>query len=454
VKKNILLILFISIPLNAQIIKTSIFDTNQVSTIFDNRSGLGDYPLGLLWPKGAPRFCYVRPSGLLIGGEAISPQGDTLHIVNDGFNNPTYGDFEPGTTNPWGWLAMPGYDNPDSLKIALSNDTTTWLPSWQAWPGKYGSGLLLADLETYWVMNDSSNAEFNYYPFAADSSFRGLGLEVSCRGYQWDRPEFEDFIIFTYDITNVSDSHLSKLVVGFFSDPIIGGYNDYDDDYCAFYFAEDLVVCYDADGMTGFGIPIGRLGFLVLDSPDKLGLTSAVSVLGEVNNRPKNDSLMWVFMTPGTDSIHSQDCDYVICCASGYFSLNVGETKSYAIALVLGNNLEFFNNIAEARNAYDLITKIDINDSSLTLGIFRLRYNYPNPFNPSTTIEFDLPKTSEVSLKVYNILGEEVATLVSDRLSTGSYSYDWDASSLASGVYLYRLQAADYVETRKMVLMR
>ena len=80
--------------------------------------------------------------------------------------------------------------------------------------------------------------------------------------------------------------------------------------------------------------------------------------------------------------------------------------------------------------------------------------NYPNPFNPITTIDFELPKSGEVILKIYNILGEEVATLVSDRLSTGLYSYEWDASGYASGIYLYRLQAGDYVETRKMVLMR
>jgi hypothetical protein len=59
-----------------------------------------------------------------------------------------------------------------------------------------------------------------------------------------------------------------------------------------------------------------------------------------------------------------------------------------------------------------------------------------------------------VSLKVYNILGEEVATLVSERLTAGKYKYDWDASGLASGVYLYRLQAGDYIQTRKMVLLR
>jgi hypothetical protein len=85
---------------------------------------------------------------------------------------------------------------------------------------------------------------------------------------------------------------------------------------------------------------------------------------------------------------------------------------------------------------------------------YHLHQNYPNPFNPSTTIEFYLPKTSDVVLKVFNILGEEITTLVSERLSAGSYSYGWDASNLASGVYLYQLQAGDYVETRKMVLMK
>lgn len=79
---------------------------------------------------------------------------------------------------------------------------------------------------------------------------------------------------------------------------------------------------------------------------------------------------------------------------------------------------------------------------------------YPNPFNPITTIAFDLPKSSEVTLKIFNILGEEVANLVSGRLSAGSYDYEWDASSLAGGVYFYRFQAENFVETKKIVLIR
>lgn len=97
---------------------------------------------------------------------------------------------------------------------------------------------------------------------------------------------------------------------------------------------------------------------------------------------------------------------------------------------------------------------VGIEDQSELPKVYALYPAYPNPFNPSTTISFDLPKTSKVTLKVFNILGEKVAVLVSRRLSAGSHSYKWDASNLASGIYLYRLQAGDYVEIRKMILMK
>jgi hypothetical protein len=83
-----------------------------------------------------------------------------------------------------------------------------------------------------------------------------------------------------------------------------------------------------------------------------------------------------------------------------------------------------------------------------------LKQNYPNPFNPTTNIEFSIPNSEFVTLKVYNILGEEVARLVSEKLAAGQYKYDWDARKLASGVYLYRLKASEYVDVKKMILMK
>jgi hypothetical protein len=85
---------------------------------------------------------------------------------------------------------------------------------------------------------------------------------------------------------------------------------------------------------------------------------------------------------------------------------------------------------------------------------FALFQNYPNPFNPSTTIEFTLPKSSFVALKVYDLLGREVATLVADKLVAGRHKYDWIAKGLASGVYCYRLQAGEFMQTKKLILLR
>jgi hypothetical protein len=89
----------------------------------------------------------------------------------------------------------------------------------------------------------------------------------------------------------------------------------------------------------------------------------------------------------------------------------------------------------------------------IPIGFF-LTQNYPNPFNSGTTIEFSLSKMEYVTLKIINILGQEVTTLVSEILEPGNYRSSWNAGSLASGVYLYQLQIADHMETKKMILMK
>jgi hypothetical protein len=86
---------------------------------------------------------------------------------------------------------------------------------------------------------------------------------------------------------------------------------------------------------------------------------------------------------------------------------------------------------------------------------YSLSQNYPNPFNPVTNIRFGLPKASVVSLKVYDILGREVAELVkNENLKAGSYLFDFDASNLPSGIYCYKFSAGDFSDVKKMVLVK
>jgi hypothetical protein len=85
---------------------------------------------------------------------------------------------------------------------------------------------------------------------------------------------------------------------------------------------------------------------------------------------------------------------------------------------------------------------------------YSLSNNYPNPFNPTTSIQYAIGSRQFVSLKVYNILGTEIETLVNEEKSAGNYELNWNAANLPSGVYFYKLQAGDFVQTKKMILLK
>jgi hypothetical protein len=101
----------------------------------------------------------------------------------------------------------------------------------------------------------------------------------------------------------------------------------------------------------------------------------------------------------------------------------------------------------------DLVSGIEDENGTIA-NKFSLNQNYPNPFNPSTKIEFYLPKSEYAELKVYNILGKQVSTLVSNKLNQGSHTYQFDGKNLASGIYYYQLVSGELMEVKKMILLR
>jgi hypothetical protein len=101
----------------------------------------------------------------------------------------------------------------------------------------------------------------------------------------------------------------------------------------------------------------------------------------------------------------------------------------------------------------DLITSIEYNNLSVVEN-YELSQNYPNPFNPSTVISFAIPASGLVTLKVFNLLGEEVAKLVNGIKKAGNYKVSFNASNLASGVYIYKIQAGKFSAAKKMMLIK
>jgi|WetSurMetagenome_2_1015567.scaffolds.fasta_scaffold24790_2 minor extracellular serine protease Vpr len=96
----------------------------------------------------------------------------------------------------------------------------------------------------------------------------------------------------------------------------------------------------------------------------------------------------------------------------------------------------------------------DVDDENILVTDYVLYQNYPNPFNPATMIEYSVPKISKTTLKIYDILGSEITTLVNEEKRAGVYKIDWNASKLSSGIYFYQLKSGDFIQTRKMLLLK
>jgi hypothetical protein len=114
------------------------------------------------------------------------------------------------------------------------------------------------------------------------------------------------------------------------------------------------------------------------------------------------------------------------------------------------------NYITQQWHAYyrDTVTSLDGTTESHHPSSIILNQNYPNPFNPSTIITFSLPERTDVSLRIFNVLGEQVAELIDGTVEAGSHEIRFDASNLPSGIYFYRLQYGSFSETKKMLLLR
>lgn len=287
---------------------------NRVFLFFRNTTELSDWPAPEVskWPNNENGTKMLDGIALLVGARvyiandsipvtdpaeiASRTDLDTLYFLQTSYREEM--DRDPTGTVEWGFYPVFNYLNPLSDYPAMSNRAESWpVGGWPAqgyskkwpgeWNGRFGRGVIYADLESYFAVNDAQDQEYlgpeddvKYYPrpgrFIGDNDpnvsiqkgkpWGGLGLRVELRGFQWNNPQARDAIFWEYTIANVSDYDIADVAFGYWVDNAIGG--DGSDDELGYFDAFiDMSYSWDFNGIGRAGLTPGIMGFAYLESP-------------------------------------------------------------------------------------------------------------------------------------------------------------------------------------------
>jgi len=283
--------------------RSGIMNGNQIMTQYWNYgsfSAPGNRITDFVWQG----LGYAYEINFFVGAEVDVPPGShpdvihltengqdryVAHVISDGLQS-NGGELSADLTTRWSWqpLATGSYWfndflNPNSDNIAQNNATDlnldgqpdSWPDTWWrtdletfAWPGLWGWNDIIAHEEFVYGMDDRDNAEFKYYPFPADTTRRGLGVQAVVRAFQLGGI-YEDVLFVTFDLKNVSDKDLDKVLFGVWGDPHIGGPDDWRDDWQSYDLSRQLIYAWDDDGksLNNPSIVPGYFGLAFVQTP-------------------------------------------------------------------------------------------------------------------------------------------------------------------------------------------
>ncbi|MEW6196020.1 MAG: S8 family serine peptidase [Bacteroidota bacterium] len=289
-----------------------------------------------------------------------------------------------------------------------------------------------------------------------------LGISTHFYTYSFNSPPDENYIIIRTAFHNSTQNDIDSLYAGFFYDwdiPV----NDYLNNVTKYDYADNFGYAYNTANTNVYVgsalISHDSYGYYPIDNSIVSG---EIYVYGGLNDQQK-----WAGISSGIkgDSAGVNDISFITC--GGPFDIPAGQTVSVAFSIAAGSTLEELRNaIIQSRIKYQSIP-VNVEEEKQLPTDFILYQNYPNPFNPSTTISYKLQASSYVTLKVYDVLGREIATLVNEEQLPGKYRVKFDVGAnqrfaLSSGVYFYRLvvsganplTADDSADVKKMILIK
>ena len=299
-----------------------------------------------------------------------------------------------------------------------------------------------------------SVADFSTFSVFADTLAEiPLGLTVRQRTYGWRHAPLDNVVALDYTIVNNSRFGVGGVYVGIFADWDIGALNE---NTGSFDPGADLCYLSFENGDTSM-----YRGVAVLSAKGLSGhYIQNMSEFGNLRN-PFTESFKYKALSSGfTKATEFEQGDLAHFTTTGPYSIRAGDSAHAVFAIVAGNSLlELQTAVTAAHERLDSVLAIEETPGTSKPTTFRLEQNFPNPFNPATRIEYALEKPGQVTLTIFNVLGQKVRELVNARQESGVYKVNWDGADdnnarVASGMYFYRLKRGEQTLTRKMILLK
>jgi serine protease len=277
-----------------------------------------------------------------------------------------------------------------------------------------------------------------------------LGITVDLHSYSFNDDNNKNSIILNYNLMNSNNTDINNFFIGLFFDwDLVEGSGE--NDYAVYDPTGNLGFVYHLGGNPGTYVGTALIssqnyGFWAINNGD----TSAGSI--QIYDGFSKDE-KWKTLSSGIGNASAGPSDISEVTSAGPFSIPAGNSIDVAFVITAGNNLdELRTNVDNARTAYAKLTDVDRAERAPLK--FYLSQNYPNPFNPGTEIDYEIPEEGRVTIKVYDILGNFVKTLVDEEKQPGMYHLKLHAADLASGVYFYQLKIGTYSAAKKIILIK
>ncbi len=285
-----------------------------------------------------------------------------------------------------------------------------------------------------------------------------FNIETDLNSYSFSDSGNDNYIILKYTFKNNSDINYSNFYTGIFFDWDIDE-EGYDKNITRFNSQNNFGYIYHSDENKPF------IGMALLTN----ATTGFYGIQNDTSNNSDvsiyygfTDKDKWKTLSNGLGKTDAGPADVSCVISAGPYQLQANSTLEVAFSISAGIDLNsIINSVKNSREKYSSVIS-DVKEKEDELPIeFSLSQNYPNPFNPSTTIEYSIPSKEQlgatmqiVTLKVYDILGREVAVLVKKAQAPGNYRVVFDASSISSGVYLYKLTYDNFVGSKKLIFLK